>query len=169
MPQKRDINGITLIEFLITLAILVIFAVISTPLFRTFLRNYRITGPAENIYAALQYARTEAIKQNRTIYVSFVTGDNWCYGLNATNACNCTIAGNCTLGHFQADVPQRSVLTMAGFAGNTIQFESTRAAANASGTIRLTEYGGTTYVEIAVGKLGGLKICSNNITRFGTC
>jgi type IV fimbrial biogenesis protein FimT len=164
-----NFRGFTLIEVLVALAIIFILALVSIPSFINLIQSRRLSTAAEQLYNTLQYARTEAIKRNANVYVSFITGDSWCYGVNLNSACNCSIPNNCGLGSEAAPESQKLSLTTSGLSGNSIYFESTHAAANAAGSITYTVYGGTPLVTISVGRLGNLQMCSNSLSEYTSC
>jgi len=56
-------KGFTLIELMVTISVAAILLVIAVPNFRTFVLNNRITGQANDMMTALNYARSEAIKR----------------------------------------------------------------------------------------------------------
>lgn len=161
--------GINLIELLIVLAITVILTLISIPTFISLVQNHRLAATAENLYYNLQYARTEAIKRNATVYVSFTTGDNWCYGINVGSTCDCTTAGSCSIATIKTAAPQEISVSESGYGSNYISFESTHGAANASGTITLTLYQKSTLITISIGMLGNLQLCSTGISGYTPC
>ena len=68
MPHK----GFTLIELMVTISVAAILLTIAVPNFRTFVLNNRITGQANDMMTALNYARSEAIK--RGLPVSMCAG-----------------------------------------------------------------------------------------------
>ncbi len=93
MPLSNR-SGFTLIELMITIAVLAILAAIALPSFQSTLERLRVKGAAENFFADLQYARTEAIKQNRNIQFQ-VDAASWCYGIDDTGAdCDCNVSPN---------------------------------------------------------------------------
>ncbi|WP_019611992.1 GspH/FimT family pseudopilin [Thioalkalivibrio sp. AKL7] len=99
-PQKPF--GFTLIELMITIAVLVILVTLAAPAFNL-AEQRRVIGAAESALDQIQMARTEAIKQGRDIrFVSQVDGDAWCHGITSTPACDCTVedpaaANACTI------------------------------------------------------------------------
>ncbi len=163
-----SMRGYTLIELMVALTIVVILALVSIPSFVTIIKNYRISGVADNLYYFLQNARAEAVKRNTNVYVSFTPGDSWCYGMNAGSSCNCTVANSCGLGTFSASTSQQITLSTT-LGSNQVYFEGTHAAANASGTITFTLYGQTSLITLTIGRLGSLQVCSTGIGGYTAC
>lgn len=95
MIQPNSQRGISLIEVLIGLAVIGVLAAVGLPAIGEMMRNIRIRNGAESILNGLQYARAEAVKQNRTIVLQLTdtTKANWrvCVWDIATNACSTTI------------------------------------------------------------------------------
>lgn len=162
-------KGLSLIEFLIAISIIAILSVLSIPTFISLVKNHRLSSIAETLYYDLQYARTEAIKRNTTVYVSFTTGDNWCYGINAGSTCNCATAGSCALGTTQASAAQQVSLSASGYGSNYVSFEGTHGAANASGSLTMTLYQQTPLITLSIGMLGNLQMCSTGISGYTAC
>jgi len=57
-------KGFTLIELLVVVSIIVIASAASIPMGLSFIRNYQVTGAANNIGAQMQKARGQAVKLN---------------------------------------------------------------------------------------------------------
>lgn len=170
MLSLRRLNGITLLEIITSVVILGILALIAMPLFTSFVQNYRVSTAGDNLYFYLQYARSEAVKRNANIYVSFTTGDTWCYGINVGSACNCSVPSGCSLGSSSYQSAQQFSLSTSGFSGSSIYFEGSHGAANSSGSVTFTQYGlSSPLITVSFGRLGNLTICTTNINGYTAC
>ncbi len=67
MRQRQ--TGFTLVELVITLAIVAILISIAAPSFRDALRNARLTSVTNDIVVGVQMARAESIKRNRQVTI----------------------------------------------------------------------------------------------------
>lgn len=161
-------QGFTLIELLVVIAISAILVIIATPAFITYLQTNRLTGASQNLYDALQYARSAAIKTNTNVYVYFKTGSSWCYGINASSACNCNTASSCSLGSTSANTSSSLSLSATGLSANTIKFEPKQGAAGQASTITLTNAQGNA-ISVEVGISGDLLLCSTTLSGYAAC
>lgn len=78
--QHNTINGgFTLVELLITMVIAVILATVAVPSFSSYIDNQRVRAGAQDLYSALQYARSEAVKRNADVVVASTdwAADGW--------------------------------------------------------------------------------------------
>ena len=75
----KDIEGFSLVELMVVIALLGILAAISVPNLLKNLPEKRLKGAARNVYADMQKARLQAVKENRDIAVRFDTGDQFYY------------------------------------------------------------------------------------------
>lgn len=160
-------SGFTLIEAIITVAVVAVLLGIAVPSFQSSLDKRRLVGAAEQLYEDLQYARTEAIKRNANVFVSFTTGTSWCYGI-ALATCNCGTSGGCQLDGIDKVVSSsnfRGVSLDSTFGTNYTTFEPRRGTANDSGTLKngtatlSSSYGD---IKVIVGSLGRVRICSDS-------
>jgi len=65
----RRIRGFTLIELIITLAVVGVVLAFAVPSFREFMLNSRMSGTANDLLAGVQLARSEAIKRQRPVAI----------------------------------------------------------------------------------------------------
>lgn len=80
-------SGFTLVELVVTLAIMAILVLIALPSFSTTLANYRARSFATDLYVALIKTRSEAIKRNADVQIS-PAEDGWQSGWVITPADN---------------------------------------------------------------------------------
>lgn len=149
-PSKQ--NGLTLIEMMVTVAILAIMLMVALPSFQRTMDSRRLIGAADNLLTSLRYAQGESIKRNVTITVIFTTGSNWSYTINSDPII--TVNGT----------EYRGTSVAVTTAGNQFTFDPRRgrlleAPANAETLVTLTSALGST-VGLAVDPLSHMRLCS---------
>lgn len=80
MSRTKPNSGFTLMELMVTIAVLAITLAIAVPSFSGVIGNSKLRGQAGELQAAISYARTEAIRLNRNVV--------FCH---SNNGINCTI------------------------------------------------------------------------------
>ena len=78
--SASQLRGFTLVELMITIAILAILLGLAVPSFRNLIVSNRITGHANELIASLQIARSEAIRNNARVVVCASTDASTCTG-----------------------------------------------------------------------------------------
>jgi type IV fimbrial biogenesis protein FimT len=74
MLTHRGHAGFTLVELMVTLAVLVVGATLAAPSLSQMIANYRVRGAAEGILGGLNYARTEALRRNTAVAFALAPG-----------------------------------------------------------------------------------------------
>lgn len=168
MKTYSRISGFSLYELILVMVITAIIAVVATPSLINYLQERRLIGTTMQLYYALQEAKTEAIKNNTLIYVSFQTGSSWCYGLNSGSNCNCSTANSCAIGTTQAPSGGLITLVATGLSNNAVQFDPRQGAASGSVTMTFTNNQGIAMT-VEIGLLGSITVCSSQVEGYSGC
>ena len=160
-------TGFTMIEMLITIAIVAVVVSLAAPSYSTFIEKRKITGGAEEIASFMMLARSEAVKHNQQTTVSFVrNGDtDWCIGMMFGSApCDCenstvTDADYCALKYTDSggNVVEPQLISSGDYSG----FKLT-AAATASGAGSALTYDPVRGILADVLDISSFTIQSNN-------
>ena len=67
MPHDKRVQGFTLLELMVTVAIMAIMAAIAFPSMRNFVSNSRLVNRSEQIANAFRFARTEGVRMNTPV------------------------------------------------------------------------------------------------------
>jgi prepilin-type N-terminal cleavage/methylation domain-containing protein len=106
-PRSR---GFTLIELMVTVAVIVIVMLLAIPSFLAFRQRAATRAAAESVTSFWNQARMDAAKRNQMVKVNIVrSGSNFCLGSTTTTdpadstACNCFSANACTIATYPGD------------------------------------------------------------------
>jgi len=142
--NRQKNAGFTLLEAMITVAIIGIIAALAVPSYQDMIERNRLKQAVESLKSDMQFARTEAIKRSANVTLTLTAG--WSYTI--------TTAGN-TLKTVQGSQFQDITLDN----NNDVTFSFRRGTANAMGsTLSSTNY----QARVVVGNVGRVRICNPN-------
>jgi len=97
-------RGFTMVELMVTLAVLAILLAMAVPSFRDFAERSALRGAADNVIGVIAVAREDAVKRDSLVRVDFkAVGTGFCVGTipvaSVTAAgCDCSVSGTtCTV------------------------------------------------------------------------
>ena len=132
MKTKR--GGFTMIELIVTMSVVAILTAIAIPSFVAISQGERRIAEVNDMVLALNYARSEAVKQNSPTGVSVTANGSWAGGWNV--CCSSTGTSVNTL----PAIDSRSTLSanLAGTAPVAVTFDSSGAQSPSTGTVLFT-------------------------------
>jgi len=172
----RRQQGATLIELIVALTVMGVLIGIGVPSFRNIRDVNRVKAAAEAVYAQLQFARSEAIKQNRDLWVQVTPGDgstsaDWCLGISNASGCDCITPGSCKFGPAGQEIER--TLSSEDFEGislssnrDDIHFEPRRGTNPTNGTIFVIGPNDLT-VSVRHSRRGRVILCSDEDEEEG--
>lgn len=165
--------GLTLMELMVTLAILSILATLAAPSFTGYLNRKKVEGEGAELFADLQYARSESVSQNAAVRVNFTeTGYTIAAEAGVSAPTSCTPAGTTT--PLKAVTLDRGVLTgdNGGSLPNCIIYEPVRGSAPVSASVEVVNSAFAAKLRVATTRGGRAQICSpsgSTIRSYATC
>lgn len=157
MRPLRDAAGFTLVELLVTLAIMAILAMVAAPGVSQYLANQRVKGVAEELVSDLQFARMESVQKNAPVTVTFTTS-GYSIALGAT--------------------PLKTVVLTTGSSvsgGSTMSavFDPVRATAVLTNgpDVTLANNATTRTLRVSLSTMGRVSVCTpgGSMTGYTTC
>lgn len=86
MVNAGGLGGFTMIELLVTISVVAILLAIALPSFTSLMNSNRLSAQANEVVAAMQLARVEAVRQNKRAIVCGSANGSTCSGSTAWNS-----------------------------------------------------------------------------------
>lgn len=129
MPANAPSPGFTLVELMVTLAVLAILSTLAAPMFGDLIQRNKVDAASGELTHLLQYARSEAITRASAVTVSASDG-NWVGALSVATSSE-------TLRSYGSEgINGGSAVTATGSA-NSLTFRAAGTLSGAAQTIRL--------------------------------
>lgn len=145
-------KGFTIIELMVTIAVLAILITIALPSFESMIEKKRIIGAAESIYSDLQFARSESVKRSRDVLLTVTsTASGGCASWSITVTENSVpLATTC------GDAFPFITLTSNNF---TRTFDGIRGTVGSGETVAITSEKGL-EIRVVLSRFGRVRSCS---------
>ena len=168
--KNTKFNGFTLIELMITLAILAIILMGMVSMGRSYVINSKVRTISEELRDSFLYARSEAIKRNTLINVAVGTNGSWSVTTpfdgnkeiqsSTTNSANVSVTG------LDANGVAIATTSFTGSGRPSVGVIQTfDITPKAPATCRIGNVGDVTCLRVIVSTGGQVKICNPNATN----
>lgn len=94
---RRRALGLTLLELMLTLAIVALMLTLALPSFGSIVARHRLKAAAEQLAMDLGELRLQAAQRGVPLHLHFQAGTPWCYALATAGGCDCRVAQACQL------------------------------------------------------------------------
>jgi type II secretion system protein H len=173
-------SGFTLLELLVTLALVGLLAGLAMPAMGRLLDTARLRAATEAFSQELQQARNHALTHQQSVYFSLsVAVDRWCFGWSELAACDCKAGDSettaCRTGsdsqqrvhrRLSTDFPSVELNITRRAASRTLHFSPVRGTASAdSFALR----NGAGEHRVIVSPLGRVRTCSTDGRGYPAC
>lgn len=171
------IKGFTLIEAMVTVAVLAILAAVAAPYLGAWIDKQRVVGASQAVIDQIQTARSEAIKQSSSIavtispssvsnpwYVGVSKDSNACTNDTTSTACLRVTSGNLCKGC--------TMVTPTGTTATTVVYSFRGTSSPLTGTTITLQSGLGKQIQITASPMGLITTCSPAtaaVSGYTTC
>lgn len=153
-PRRRQ-RGVTLLEALVTLAIVAVLATLALPSFGGMLARHRLKAAAEDMAMDLAELRFEATRRGMPLHLQLTMGKDWCYALATAPGCACTVVQSCQLKTVHA--PEHPGVSLVQ--GRSLRIEAVASAGANLDSAVLQGHDGA-QLRVGLSPLGRPKVCA---------
>ena len=147
-------RGLTLIELVMTLAVLAILSAVALPSIGAGFERHRLQASAQALSADIGEARFEAARRGQALHLQASAGADWCWSVSASPDCGCGRAQACQLQNVRAaDHPGVQMISAQG-----LRLDGAGIAQ--AGTAALLQSPRGDRLRVDVSALGRTRICA---------
>ncbi len=146
--------GYTLLEILICLGIICLIVLMTVPAYTTLIENRALLATAEAIAEDLRWARSEALKRNTDVSITYSPGEHWSYRIET--------ADGEQLKYLDNKLPDFARTSLSeNFRKDSTSFSPLRGSSEGkNGTLELVGVQTNSVLHIVLSNLGRVYICS---------
>jgi type IV fimbrial biogenesis protein FimT len=164
--ENKNQAGFTLVELAIALSVLVVLTVLVGSSWRSIRESQKIKSAASALYLDLSLAKSEAVKRNNRVRMTFITqpDGNWCYGWKMDAPCDCFAQNACAIdGNTRRETSENFsdvvLETHLSSPGDRLNFERTKLFISSTyGNISLKT--AHKEIRIVIARTGRMRLCS---------
>jgi type IV fimbrial biogenesis protein FimT len=167
LNAKHKSQGITLIELLVTLAVMAIISGIGLPSYNAIVNETKLIGLTQQLVEALRVTKQLAITRDKTQYLSVnMVGPERCWGISSQPVCNCSVSSSCALENYQISTDYSTITLNTN--RDTLSFSPLSGSTNGAS---YTLSAGSGSVKVTVSTLGRIRACSETggSTLYANC
>lgn len=174
--MKQHNHGFTLIELMVTVAIVAILAGLAYPSFLKQIEASRLQAAAESVYQALRLGRSEALRLSQDVYIILNNSGESNWALSVSKTADCDATDTTKTCHVQSMAPMLAndfpgmTVSGTGFAISGLKATMKVSTSSATPEIQVTSTSGM-VLSIRASTTGLLNLCSRTtyITRYPAC
>jgi len=171
--RRQPLLGVTLVELMVTLAIMAVLVAVALPSMRDFVARKRLEGVAQELMTDLRLLKSQQQRNSqRPVAISFgSTTDQTCYVLYVTGIniqhCNCAAAAVCGSDELVGRPEQIKLVSVPRSTGVTITAD--RRILMLSGFGGLPLNGAALQTEVANSQVGSIRVSTNSVGLPSIC
>ncbi|WP_119154608.1 GspH/FimT family pseudopilin [Caldimonas tepidiphila] len=166
-------QGLSLIEALITIAILAVLSLGAALAWGDWIQRHRLAGVSAELLADLQYVRSEAVSRNTNLRLTFLpTPGGSCYLIHSGVASDCSCNGDGAISCTAPAAVIKGVFRPVGSgvsvesSSNSMLYSARLGTVTPASTIRVSNSSGLT-VRHVVNIMGRVRTCAENTSVLG--
>lgn len=167
MPASRPLRshrGFTLLEMAFVLAVIGIVMAMAVPSYASFMARQQLRAAGENLAQDLNHAREESLHGGPSIFITYRSGPDWCWGVSRGQPCDCGLPASCNVSRADARAYPRVTLAE----GMPLQFESGLGRLVAAGSTAFTSSAGHS-LQVQTTLLGRPHLCGPDAPKPSPC